>query len=153
MKDNKRLVITILILLGIIILLFLCLKSCDFESEHPQAEQQKTLDFTELPEPEYIDIPATDLLAFEHGKTYQTVDFHNPETNKCYFQIRILLSDDTEIYCSDYIEPGAALTEIQLNQTLQRGIYENCSLVYDCYSVEDKHKQNGGQFNVTIYSD
>lgn len=115
-------------------------------------EQEKPLDFTEIEEPEYIDIPAVESLKFDYGTENQEVNFYNPKSNKCYFRISILLSDSTVIYQSGYISPGESVKKIKLNQMLKRGIYENCLLVYNCYSIEDYHEQNGGQFKISIYS-
>ena len=89
-------------------------------------------------------------MRFKAEEIEQTVDFYNPEENKCYFQISIYLSDETLIYQSDLIAPSETLNKISLLMPLEHGIYRNCILRVDCFSLDDNTPLNGGEFSITI---
>ena len=86
------------------------------------------------------------------NQTKQTVDFFNPAENQCYFIISLYLSDGTLIYKSDYIEPGEKITDIELLQTLKKGVYKNCTLNYDCFTLTNKSRLNGSTVKLEINS-
>lgn len=86
------------------------------------------------------------------GQLEQKVDFYNPDENNCLFLISLYLSDDTLIWQSDLIRPSEHITQITLKQKLQRGLYRNCRLVYDCYTLDEKNILNGGQVKIEINS-
>ena len=46
----------------------------------------------------------------------------------------------------------AEISEITLYKELQRGLYKNCRLVYDCYSLNDKSQLNSGEVKLEINS-
>ena len=68
----------------------------------------------------------------------------NPQDNNCYFKYSITIGDDeTPIYESDYIEPGKAISEFQVDKALDEGdytIYMNIST----YSMDGKNTRLNG---------
>ena len=153
MEKNKKYIIAF-ILLVILVWLFY---SCQSHKTNPIADttttESKSLDFTPYNNTEdTITIPGIDGLNLKAGQLQQQVDFCNPSQNKCYFQISLFLSDGTLIWKSDYIAPSAEISEITLDKELQRGLYKNCRLVYDCYSLNDKSQLNSGEVKLEINS-
>lgn len=141
-------------LIAFIVLLF---AYCHKSSDNPPAntEQiQKPLDFEEYEEykNQSISIPGRSGIALAANTTTQTVDFYNPQENQCYFVISLYLSDGTMIYKSDYIKPGERITDIELLQTLKQGIYKNCTLNYDCFTLANKSRLNGSTIKLEINS-
>ena len=86
------------------------------------------------------------------GQLQQSVDFYNPEQNACYFVLSLYLSDDTLIFQSDFLAPGEHISEIMLNQALQRGVYGKCRLVYECFTLDNKCALNTGEVILEINS-
>lgn len=153
----KKRIYQIVILLLLIAFIALSIAYCHKSSDNPPAntEQiQKPLDFEEYEEykNQSISIPGTSGIALVSNTTTQTVDFYNPQENQCYFVISLYLSDGTMIYKSDYIEPGERITEIELLQKLKRGIYKNCTLNYDCFTLTNKSRLNGSTIKLEINS-
>ena len=153
--------IYILLLLIIVIILVLLLFKCCSHREPPPSdststttsEPEKTLDFVPAGDSsDSINIPAVTGLNLKSGQLQQKVDFYNPKENQCYFIISIYLSDDTLIYKSDYLAPTETITEINLLQTLQRGTYKNCRIVYNCYTLDSKAPLNSGNVKIEINS-
>lgn len=152
----------LLLLIIVIILILLLFKCCSSNrgTEPPPSdntrtsEPNKTLDFipAEGNENGIITIPGYAGIIFQHGTLNQNTDLHNPETNNCLFVISLYLSDDTLIFKSDYVKPGETLSEITLLQTLEKGIYKNCKLVYNCYSLDGKTQFNGSNQTIEINS-
>lgn len=149
----------LLLLIIVIILMLLLFKCCSSNrgTEPPPSDttsttENKTLDFIPAGEEGRITIPGYAGIYFKAGTNQQTVDFHNPETNDCYFKISLYLSNDFLLYESDLIKPGERLTDITINQELQKGIYKNCLLVYQCYSLDSQKQLNGSTQNIEINS-
>lgn len=155
-KRKRRRIFTIIIAIVILIILILSLRCCrngtpyNNESEATESKE-KTLDFTPAEE-HRIKIPATTGINMKAGQLRQTVDFHNPEDNDCYFVLSLYLSDDTLIYQSDMLAPSEHITEIELLQDLQKGLYRNCRLVYSCFALDGKTKLNGSNVVLEINS-
>lgn len=157
-KQKRRRVFSIIIAIVIIIVLILSLRCCQSGtpdnngsgSETTETEK-KTLDFTPAEE-RRIKIPAVTGINLKAGQLRQTVDFHNPKENDCYFVLSLYLSDDTLIYQSDMLAPSEQISEIELLQELQRGIYRNCRLVYSCFALDGKTKLNGSNVVLEINS-
>ncbi len=145
----------------IIILIIILLRSCSFTGDNKATPdntsnytESKELDFTpyEKQKGKVISIPTVSGMNFSADQLHQTVDLSNPKENNCYFVITLSLSDGTEIYKSDYLAPSKKITEITLNQPLQRGLYKNCKLLYNCYSLVDKTPLNNGEVVIEINS-
>lgn len=155
MKGKKKYIIISAIVV-IIILIFLLLRSCNYgnpPSRDPPTTESNTLDF--IPNDskgDSIIIPAVNGMNLKSGQLQQKVDFCNPKENSCYFKISLYLSDDTLIWQSEYIAPSESITNISLNRELNRGIYQNCRIVYDCFSLDDKSNLNSGEVKLEINS-
>lgn len=151
-KKKKRCIIGIILFVILVIVILLCLRSCHNESPPPddtntteESELPKSLDFEALEDQEKITIPAVTGLNMTAGQLNQEVNFYNPDTNNCYFQLSLYLSDDTLLYQSDLLQPAESINEIKLSQELKRGIYSNCRLVFDCFTLDEaKEKLNSG---------
>lgn len=154
--------IYILLLIVVILVLLLLLKCCSNKASTPSPSEDtsqttstdKTLDFipaVDAPS-NSITIPAVTGINLKSGQLQQKVDFYNPKENNCYFVISIYLSDDTLIYKSDFLAPTETITEINLLQTLQKGTYQNCRIVYNCYTLDSKATLNSGDVKIEINS-
>ena len=97
-----------------------------------------------------ISVPGYEKLEFTAGKKMQRVYLYNPKGNTCYFKLNLTLEDGTVIWQSDLLEPGMAFNRIQLEQTLEKGIYENVTLNYECYSLVDQRKLNGSAIKLYL---
>ena len=98
-----------------------------------------------------IKIPAVSGYDMVAGEITQKVMFENPAENKVLFKIRLYLSDDTLLWKSkNFIKPNEKIVEEELLMPLERGVYKNCKLYYDCYTLDHLHKLNGGMINVMI---
>lgn len=84
-------------------------------------------------------IKAVTGFVFRSDSLEQTVEFENEATNKYVMTIGIYLRDGTELYESDYLNPGDKLDKITLTQPLDAGIYSNAMLAYRLYSCDDSH--------------
>ena len=154
-KLGKR--IAGIVLIMAIVVLILLLRSCGDSPVIPSTDTDPTkgtLNFTPAGEQQNntIKIPGMTGIVMQAGQLEQTVDFHNPKENACYFVLSLYLSDDTLIYQSDYLAPGERITEIVLNQTLQRGVYGKCRLVYQCFTLDGKNALNTGEVVLEINS-
>ena len=63
--------------------------------------------------------------------------FINNKTNKCNFVVSIYLSDGTKIYQSDLLKPSESEAVIKLDYGLDKGIYNNAILCYECFDDND----------------
>lgn len=98
-----------------------------------------------------IDIPGFDVMNLKAGTEEQSVNLYNPEQNTCYFQMSLLLPDGTQLWKSGLIEPGKAVYEITLNQTLAAGEYEDATLKYECFAMnEEQTPLNGSEIKLTL---
>lgn len=152
---KKRIITVVYIFAVMLLLLLVLLKSCDSHpSSNESKEEVKTLDFIPADDStdERITIPGISGLYLKCGQLNQTVDFYNPDKNNCLFQIALYLSDDTLLFESDYIKPGEHLNDIAISEPLKQGVYQNCTLLYKCFSIDGKTQYNGSQFKVEINS-
>jgi hypothetical protein len=154
--QKKKVVIGIGVVI-LIILVLLLIRSCSNsgQSLSPTEKQTetKTLDFTPYTSAgDSISIPAVTGLNFKAGQFNQQFNLTNPPENKCYFRLSLFLSDNTLIYQSDMIAPSETIAEITLNQVLERGLYRNCQLVFDCFSLENRTPLNSANVQLEINS-
>lgn len=154
-KLEKR--IAGVVLLAAVVAIILLLRSCGAGTGTVPTDttpQKNTLDFTPAVERQdnTITIPGMTGITMKSGQLQQTVDFYNPEQNACYFVLSLYLSDDTLIYQSNFLAPGEHITEIVLNQSLQRGVYGKCRLVYECFTLDNKCALNTGEVILVINS-
>lgn len=154
-KSEKRLymiVISVLVLLlviaGIVIAVLL--------NQNPQQssgeENNTTTESTEVEKlTDSIAIPGFSQLTFKAGETEQEVALSNPAENFCYFKISLILEDGTLIWVSDLVEPGEQSDAITLLQPLEAGTYENVTVHYDCFRMDDDLTQlNSGEIKITL---
>ena len=125
------------------------------EMETTSAENTiPTLNFTPAQEKDLsnaIKIPAVSGYDMVAGETTQRVIFENPAENKVLVKIRLYLSNDTLLWESEnFIKPNEKIVKEELLMPLERGVYKNCKLYYDCYTLDRLHKLNGGMINVMI---
>ena len=98
-----------------------------------------------------IDIPGFEAINLQAGTAEQSVNLYNPEQNSCYFRMSLLLSEGTELWKSGLVEPGKAIYNITLNQTLEAGEYENAVLKYECFVMNDEQTPlNGSEIKLTL---
>lgn len=160
LERKHKAVIYIVLLIVIVLVLLLVLKSCGKPATPPSGDTSQTtsttkpLDFipaVDAPS-DSITIPAVTGINLKSGQLQQKVEFYNPKENQCYFVISIYLSDDTLIYESNYLAPAETITEINLLQTLKKGTYKNCRIVYNCYTLDSKAALNSGDVKIEINS-
>lgn len=143
MKNIKSLlIITVLLLM---LLICLCFRSCtnsddigellpiDDIAEIWQGNQQLPGKATESGR---IEIPGFKTLVFSENEKNQKVNFYNPESNNCLFQMNLFI-EDKEYWESGYVSPGKGYYDIELNNTLESGEY-NAYLLIDCYKQDGK---------------
>ncbi len=155
-KLDKR-TIGIVGLIVAVVVVILLLRSCgsgESANTPDTTLPQDTLNFTPAGEQQSntITIPGMTGIVLQAGELHQTVNFYNPKENACYFVLSLYLSDNTLVYQSDFLAPGEQITEITLNQALQRGVYGKCRLVYECFTLDDKSPLNGGEVKLEINS-
>lgn len=90
-------------------------------------------------------------LHMKSGELNQPFDFRNPNTNDCYMDISLLLSDGTKLFEIKRIEPGYGIKEVQLNDVLENGDYLNCCFNVQCFSLKDDTQLNGASMSVDLY--
>lgn len=157
MEHKLRKRIAVIVLLAVVVVVILLLRSCGDSPVITPTDTDPTkgtLNFTPAGEQQgdTISLPGMTEITLQSGQLEQVVDFHNPEDNTCYFVLSLYLSDDTLIYQSGYLAPGERITEIKLNQTLQRGVYGKCRLVYQCFTLDNKSALNTGVVVLKINS-
>lgn len=99
------------------------------------------------PATEEIAIPGFDSLVFKAGEKVQKVNFRNPDTNNCYFQMSLLI-DNVEYWKSGNVEPGKCYYRIELNNALEAGDYDGC-LAIKCIT-EQGVELNGANVRFTL---
>ena len=99
-----------------------------------------------------IDIPGFDVMNLKAGTTEQSVNLYNPKENTCYFRMSLLLPDGTILWQSGLVEPGKAIYEITMNQALTAGEYENATLKYECFAMDEEQTPlNGSEIKLTLH--
>lgn len=151
-KQFYRIVIFILVLLlvtaGIVIAVLL--------NKNPQQssgeENNTTAESTEVEKlTDSIAIPGFSQLTLTAGKCEQAVALSNPAENFCYFKISLILEDGTVIWVSDLVGPGEQSEPITLLQALEAGTYENVTVHYSCFQMDDDLTElNSGEIKITL---
>lgn len=96
-----------------------------------------------------IAIPGYDEIRLKANETEQTVYFHNPDQNNCFFVISLMI-DGIEIYKSEMIAPGAKIESISLSAPLYAGSYSGAVLSYSCYDLYTQQELNGAEMPVKL---
>jgi hypothetical protein len=116
----------------------------DWEFESDQSALQNSID------DESISIPGFESIKIPSEQTVVSSPFYNPQSNSCYFEITVFLSDTNEmIYQSKLITPGQKLYRIELMRTLTEGEYA-AVIQYKTFSIEDFSVLNGANLPVTL---
>lgn len=97
-----------------------------------------------------ISVPGYAWMSFVADQEDQVTPLRNPIQNDCYFRITIVLEDGTEIWKSDFMEPGEKAEHIKLLKTLPEGTYQNVTLKYDCFSMNDKSPLNNARIKLKL---
>lgn len=98
-----------------------------------------------------IDIPGFDVMNLQANVTEQSVNLYNPPQNSCYFKITLLDPDGSQLWQSGLIEPGMGLYTITLSKALTAGSYENATLKYECYAMDEAQTPlNGSEIKMTL---
>ena len=72
----------------------------------------------------------------------------NPEDNECYFKFELIVDDKT-IYTSKLVEPGRAINQLELTETLDRGEYD-LLIKISPYSLKDKAALIGAEVKANL---
>lgn len=99
---------------------------------------------------ETIAIPGFETVRFNAKETSQMVNFHNPETNECYFKLTMIHPNGTVLWESNLIEPGKGIYSIKLKDPIEKGEYEKVVLKYECFTLTDQSPLNGSEINFKL---
>lgn len=160
-SDVLVIVLSVLLLVALVIILFLCLKSCngnttDTQSESTPTESTPTVIGGGDPIPEDEDkqkgigsthLPAYGELTFKAGTKEQAVKLRNPGENTCLIRISLILADGTVIYRSELTKPGYYTKPIKLVSPMERGIYKDVTVKYECFTDDDSMTPLNGATN------
>ena len=83
-------------------------------------------------------IPGYSAAEMNAGDESLVLSIGNPKENKVGFFATLKLSDGTVLYESGLLKPGQGLTEIPLNQTLEKGVYD-ASVYYQCVLLDEEN--------------
>lgn len=151
-KQIYRIVISVLVLLlviaGIVIAVLL-----NNNQQQPFGEDNNTTEeSTEVEKlTDSIAIPGFSQLTLDAGKCEQEVALSNPAENFCYFKISIILEDGTVLWVSELVKPGEQSEPITLIQSLKEGTYENVTVHYDCFQMDDDLTElNSGEIKIIL---
>jgi len=97
-----------------------------------------------------IAIPGFETITLKADETKQEVNFHNPDSNDCYFKMTLIHSDGSPLWTSELIEPGKGMYEIELETALTAGEFQNAVLKYECFSLTDQSPLNGSEINLKL---
>lgn len=82
-------------------------------------------------------LPAYGSLSFKAGTKEQETVLQNPGENSCLIRISLILSDGTTIYQSELVEPGYYTRPITLVAPMERGIYRDVTMKYECFTDDE----------------
>ena len=140
MHKRSILLIIILIILFLFIFVFVCK---DGMVPAPQQEPEITINGDigyESFENEGIILKAMNGISLAANEEHQTLLLENDQNNKFVINAILMLGNGAVIYESGYLYPGESLSEINLFQPLEAGIYRNSILVYKIFSLDDEHR-------------
>lgn len=99
-----------------------------------------------------IQIPYYGDVYMEGGSDKIDMTLVNPKENDCYFVYTFILSDTgEEIYQSDLIEPGRALTEADLEDEVPAGTYK-MDIRINTYTMDDQRTLNNAVVSTNLIS-
>ena len=89
-------------------------------------------------------LPAYGMLYFQAGTKEQTVVLQNPGENSCLLRISLTLANGKTIYTSELVKPGYYTKPITLVAPMERGIYRDVTLRYECFTEDESHTPMNG---------
>jgi len=141
-------VLAVLLVIALAVIAWLLIKDGTAKPpDNPQTEQTEPVEKLT----DSIDIPGFGELHFKAGQTEQNMTVPNPPQNFCWFKVSLVLEDGTILWTSDLIAPGEESEPIVLSTPLERGIYKNAMLKYQCFADEAEQKAlNGAETKLTL---
>lgn len=102
-------------------------------------------------DPDSILLPGFDVLEMNDATQEVEAALLNPEGNECFFQFSITLkSDGTELYRTDLIKPGTAVTKFKINKKLEKGRYPIVITVETSDLKDPESFYNGGAVEAVL---
>lgn len=141
MKMNRR-----WLLFGVIIFLFcaliLLLRCCNadtaphnpcsgIEADEGAVNWEGNKNPSDTKQEGAIAVPGFESLTFKANQVKQHVNFHNPETNNCFF-LMTLYVEGKEYWKSGYVEAGKGYYSIELYEPISAGEYD-AELLVRCF--------------------
>ena len=156
-KKKKCFLIIVLLFLLVVLLLRSCDKNSDTIKELLPFDElaQEWVGKQDLPNGAEnggrIQVPGFSTLVFNADQKSQKVNFYNPEENNCLFLMTLYVDEGREVWKSGYVQPGRGYYDIELNETLEKGEYNNAYLLINCFR-EDGTALNSArvEFNLTV---
>ena len=97
-----------------------------------------------------IKIPGYPSITIAADKENVKMALLNPEGNPCYFKFEIVLKDSGEtIYESKYVEPGKAITDVELKKPLSKGEYP-ATIKISTLSLDGQNPLNGANVETVL---
>lgn len=151
---NKKIVIIILCAIACIALCGYLISSQKNDSNSafkpdldPNAVTQTK---NEVETPKGIRIPGYPTITIPADKTEVTMNLMNPEGNPCYFTFELILKENNEtLYTSKMVEPGKAITDVELSRALEKGEYPAMIRITTA-SLEDGSAMNGANVETVL---
>ena len=84
------------------------------------------------------------------GRMLDAGNVHNPERNKNYFIVSIMLADGTKIFRSGVLAPGQSIGTVELPNAIPLGIHDGAIARYSAFSLDDLSPLNGADVNFTL---
>ena len=97
-----------------------------------------------------IKIPGYPSITIAADSKNVTMALLNPEGNPCYFKFEIVLKDTGKtIFESKYVEPGKAITNVELTESLRAGEYP-AVIKISTLSLDGKNPLNGANVETVL---
>ena len=97
-----------------------------------------------------IKIPGYPSITIAANSKNVTMALLNPEGNPCYFKFEIVLKDtDETIFASKYVEPGKAITDVELTRPLSVGEYP-AIIKISTLSLDGSSPMNGANVETVL---
>ena len=151
--DIRIILLSVLLVVALTVILILCLRSCNGNTPPTPIDSTPTVIGGGEPIPEEqskekdvgnIHLPAYSAMTFKSGTKTQNVVLYNPGENTCLIRISLILADGTTIYQSEFVEPGFRTQPITLVAPMERGIYRDVTLQYECFTNDENRSPLNG---------
>lgn len=145
-KKKSRIAARVILIILILVFLALAVAVLANPAHNSDAGQQNNFTFPEIVgngsdgfvarNKASATIPATDGLELISGTVEQSLCMSNPDNNPCIFVISLYLGDGTLLFATEPLYPGETSEPVLLRHVLNSGVYQNATLVYDCYTTD-----------------